>query len=151
MKKTVYILLLCLTFFACNKESEQQIVEDKVFDFKGRRYEYYDYWITGQRSYFAMDFVAESNYLMYNGHDIMGSDNEWHRHDTLGQSFCYAYQVKEGVNNLRLWTYLSDNPYNIDDFYNTITRHIYEISADENQIFYKRVGDEVEKVYERVK
>lgn len=139
---------MCLAFAACSKEPDPQQPAANTYDFTGRRYETYtDYnsFMAGRRAYFALDFVAEANLLRYNGHDYLGEDSVWHRLDTIGQVRTYAYCVRDNCGQPWLWTYLSDEPFDNDEFYGSITHHGYEIDASESLIFYEN------KVYERVR
>lgn len=149
MKKVFHLLLCGLGLLACTKEPEPQ-PEVKTYDFKGRRYEAYTYhsFLPNERAYFALDFVGESNLLRYNGYDSLGQDSTWYRYKTLGSPKSFAYDIWENGGSPWLWTYLSEDPFDIDDFYNSFTRHGYEIDITETIIYY--FDDVNHKVYERV-
>lgn len=149
MSKRIIIPLLCLAFAACTKEPQPQ-PEEKTYDFNGRRYESYAYhsWLPNERSFFAIDFVTEYNFQMYNGFDSIGLDSVWYRYKIIGSPKTYAYKIWENGKKPWLWTYLSDNPFDIDEFYSSYTRHGYEIDTSETFIYY--VNEFTDRVYERV-
>lgn len=140
-------------FCACAKEpTPQPAPQETTYDFDGRRYEYYQYhsWLPNERTYYAIDFISESNFTMYNGYDSIGSDSIWYRYNMIGEPHKYAYKVRMNGAHLYLWTYLSDNPFVEEEFNNSFTKHGYRIDKTETYIYYQSDVFDIERTYSRV-
>lgn len=157
MKKVVHLLLCGLGLLqclaACNKEPEPQPAE-KVYDFSGRRYERYSHLTYGKRTFYAIDFTSATNLQTYHGTDSIGSDSTWHRYGVVEPSLVFAYHIRTDIYyqpdtaRLILWTYLGEEPFDIEEFEGNLSSRVYLIDTTETYI--RKYNEPAGKTYVRV-